>query len=121
MNEINIDDYINLIMKNNKVKGERCLLCHMNDTIENLIILDCKHYFHKDCLSSKKSIKCPYCDKKTNLLKPLIVKNKKDKKVKKGGKIKDKLCKVILKSGARKGEQCGRTNCGYHKKKDIIV
>lgn len=120
INDINIDDFINIINNNNKIKGEKCMVCHMNDSIDNMILLDCKHYFHTECikLGKKKSINCIYCGKKTIFKKQLIIKHK---PVKKKLKTKTNLCKTILKSGARKGMECGRINCGYHKNKDIII
>ena len=53
MTEINIDDYIAYINENNKIKGEKCMVCHMNDDEKNLLKLDCKHFFHKACIKKK--------------------------------------------------------------------
>ena len=33
----------------------------------------------------------------------------------------DNKCYIILKSGKRKGEECLRTNCRYHKKNITIT
>lgn len=104
MTDINIDDYISFINKNNNIKGEKCMVCHMNDSIDNLVKLSCNHYFHKSCLPKKNVFKCTYCNKKTKL--------KSSKKSTSGNK-----CKVILKSGKNKGKPCNRINCGYHKTK----
>lgn len=104
---INLDDILNEIKNNNKIKGEKCMICHMNDLKTNLLKLKCNHYFHSNCLNTNsknngKTIKCLYCDKKT------IFKNKINNDNK-------NLCNVILKSGKNKGKECGRKNCHYHK------
>tara|TARA_B110000858_G_C17637194_1_gene396295 strand:- start:360 stop:668 length:309 start_codon:yes stop_codon:yes gene_type:complete len=101
MTDINIEDYINYINNNNNIKGEKCMVCHMNDTLDNLVKLNCNHYFHKTCLPKKNIIKCLYCNKKTKLKSSKTVNNNK--------------CNVILKSGKNKGKVCNRINCGYHK------
>ena len=98
MSNINIDDYIILINNNNKVTGEKCLICHMNDSKDKLIQLGCKHYFHKNCLPKKKIIKCTYCNKK-HIFKNLSISGK---------------CIHLIKSGKNKGKVCNRTNCRYH-------
>tara|TARA_B100000767_G_scaffold271980_1_gene298721 strand:- start:733 stop:1029 length:297 start_codon:yes stop_codon:yes gene_type:complete len=98
MSNIDIDKYINLINNNNDIKGEKCLICHMNDLKKNLIQLNCKHYFHKSCLSNKKKIKCTYCKKKH------IFKNQ----------ACSEKCSNIIKSGKNKGKICNRINCRYH-------
>ena len=103
MTDINIDDYITYINNNNNIKGEKCMICHMNDTIDNLVKLSCNHYFHKSCLPKKNTVKCLYCNKKTKLQNTKKVSNNK--------------CKIILKSGKNKGKPCNRINCGYHKTK----
>lgn len=104
MIDINIDEIINSINQNNKLKGEKCMVCHMKDSNKNLIKLDCKHFFHNDCIQKKNNtITCLYCNKKTKLKKKITKTNDKN------------ICKVILKSGKNKGKSCGRTNCHYHK------
>tara|TARA_B110000902_G_C14036154_1_gene485989 strand:- start:213 stop:530 length:318 start_codon:yes stop_codon:yes gene_type:complete len=104
MTDINIDEYINYINNNNNIKGEKCMICHMNDTHNNLLKLNCNHYFHKHCLSKKMIIKCKYCNKKTKI-----------KSISKNISLKVK-CKIVLSSGKNKGNICNRINCGYHKK-----
>lgn len=80
---------------------EFCMICY--DT-ENTIKLKCGHVFHNECLYKLK--KCPYC------LSKLVKNNKKENKK---DLNKDNIkCKSILKSGVRKGKECGRINCGYH-------
>lgn len=115
---MDIEKLFELVKKENKIKGEKCMICHFA-TKKNMIKLNCNHYFHKECLGPKKKIKCLYCGKVTLLKKENKIINKKDKK--KSSKIKEIKCNAILKSGKRKGEICGRINCGYHKKKIINV
>ena len=31
------------------------------------------------------------------------------------------ICKIIIKSGPKKGQVCSRINCHYHKLKSIVV
>lgn len=93
---------LKMVNELNNVTGEKCLICHFPDSNKNLIKLDCNHYFHSKCLEYSKStsiIKCPYCDKKTKLVK----------------NIEQEICQVILKRGINKGKECGRSNCKYHK------
>lgn len=93
---MNFDDLEKYVVELNKKKNDNCcLVCHLGNEKE-CIKLKCNHYFHKECLKTLKN--CPYCNKKIIL--PIIEVN---------------LCKSILKSGKRKGEVCGRKNCGYHK------
>lgn len=80
-------------LKNNS-NDNCCLICYLGNEKECLKI-NCGHYFHLDCLNDLKF--CPYCNKK----------------IKK--KFNKNICKVILKTGKRKGLECGRNNCGYHK------
>ena len=57
--------------------------------------------FDSKCLNkTTNKIKCPYCQRITSI---------------KPNKIIQDTCKVLLTSGNRKGEYCGRTNCCYHK------
>ncbi len=110
---MDIEKLFDIVKKANKVKGEKCLICHFaNQT--NMIKLNCGHHYHKQCLGPKKRIKCLYCGKIT-LLKSKAKPKKKEKE--KEGHI----CTAILKSGKRKGEVCGRFNCGYHKNILITV
>ena len=99
-----IENLFNLVENMKLQKGELCLICQfpITDKKDNCI-LDCKHHFHSSCIQfkSKVSIICPYCNKVTF-----------NKNIKNNFNI----CKVILKSGKRKGEICNRKNCGYHKK-----
>jgi len=63
---IEFDKLLSIVNKLNDVKGEKCLICHFPDTDDNLIKLNCNHYFHPNCLGIKSSlIVCPYCERKT--------------------------------------------------------
>ena len=117
--------------------------------IKDNIKLKCGHYYHLDCVkfTRKTYYQCPYCEKKCrskkckakdcnnktftgdklcSLHKDYIKPKKSKKKLTKliidklEKQIIDKsICQTILKSGKRKGDVCGRKNCGYHNK--IIV
>lgn len=121
---MDIEKLFEFVKKENKIKGEKCMICHFASK-KNMVKLNCNHYFHKECLGPKKKIKCLYCGKITLLKKNNEVGsiNKKINKntVKKKNSKKEIKCKAILKSGKRKGEKCGRINCGYHKNKIINV
>jgi len=98
---MSFDDLLNYV-KNIETCEDPCMICYLGKK-EDLHKTSCGHYFHEDCLKGQK--KCPYCDKKLSSIK---------KKGKITLKSNDK-CSVILKSGTRKGQECGRTNCHYHK------
>ena len=89
-----------IIEKMDKSSKEKCLICHL--PIENdELILSCNHYYHSKCLNkTTNKIKCPYCQRIASI---------------KPNKIIQEDCKVLLTTGNRKGEYCGRTNCCYHK------
>ena len=94
------DSLYKIIEKMDQSAKEKCLICHL--PIENdELILSCNHYYHSKCLNkTTNKIKCPYCQRITSI---------------KPNKIIQDTCKVLLTSGNRKGEYCGRTNCCYHK------
>jgi len=101
------DKLLKLVNELNNVSGEKCLICHFPDKLENLVKLKCNHYYHSNCINSSKSesvIKCPYCDKKTKLQE-----NKPSE-----------ICQTILTKGINKGKSCNRPNCFYHKKAIIV-
>lgn len=98
----------NNILKEENINEEICNICHYK-TLNDKIILSCKHVFHKKCLKNLKN--CPYCGKKIEkppLEKPIIEKPPIEKQI-------NIICKVILKSGKNKGKECGRKNCLIHK------
>ena len=99
---MNFDSMYEMIEILNESTNEKCLICHL--PIENdELILSCNHYYHSKCLNKKTiKIKCHYCAK--------IVTEKK-----KNIKNITNECKVLLLTGIRKGEYCGRNNCYYHK------
>ena len=94
------DSLYKIIEKMDQSSKEKCLICHL--PIENdELILSCNHYYHSKCLNkTTNKIKCPYCQRIASI---------------KPNKIIQDTCKVLLTSGNRKGEYCGRTNCCYHK------
>lgn len=99
--DFDFDQIYSLIEKMNKSDKEKCLICHLPVDNDELI-LTCNHYYHSKCLNLKKKsgIKCPYCEKTVSI---------------KLSKTNDNSCKVIIKTGIRKGQYCGRNNCVYHK------
>lgn len=104
---IDFDKLYSLVENINKSSNEKCMICHFPVDSDELI-LSCKHYYHSSCLNKKTSkIICPYCEKSVTVqTKPKII-------IPSG-------CKVLLKSGVKKGEYCGRENCSYHKFSDNI-
>ena len=107
------DKLLAQVHKMNKISGEVCMICQFPDKVENLLQLDCKHYYHNNCIKRMKTsncsyIKCPYCKKKTILetINKYDIPNKKS--------ALGSICFTVLKSGPNKGMQCGRTNCKYH-------
>lgn len=94
------DSLYKIIEKMDQSSKEKCLICHL--PIENdELILSCNHYYHSKCLNkTTNKIKCPYCQRITEI---------------KPNKIIQDTCKVLLTSGNRKGEYCCGTNCCYHK------
>ena len=97
---MDFDSLYKIIEKMNQSSKEKCLICHL--PIENdELILSCNHYYHSKCLNkTTNKVKCPYCQRLVSI---------------KPNKIIQEDCKVLLTSGNRKGEYCGRTNCCYHK------
>ena len=94
------DSLYKIIEKLDQSSKEKCLICHL--PIENdELILSCNHYYHSNCLNkTTNKVKCPYCQRIASI---------------KSNKIIQEDCKVLLTTGNRKGEYCGRTNCCYHK------
>ena len=108
---IDFDSLYQMIENMDKSTKEKCLICHLPIEQDELI-LSCNHYYHSQCLNKKKyKITCPYCEKSVTTKEKVQELPKPTKAISSG-------CKVLLTSGARKGEYCGRNNCGYHK---IIV
>ena len=103
---------LNMVNKLNKIEGEKCMICHFPDKEENLLKLSCNHFFHSKCLcfdTTKSSINCPYCDKRTSLKYIFDIQRTQE----------NNLCLEKLKNGINKGKTCGRKNCKYHKTTDL--
>ena len=115
---MNFDELLNYCNKLNESVCEKCLICHI--PIENNhthLKFACSHYYHPECISNpsykwdtNKSYICMYCEKKS--IPTLITSNVINIE-------NNNSCKVIMKSGSKKGQECGRINCKYHK--NIIV
>lgn len=90
-----LEKYTNNLLKN--TNDNCCLICYLGNETE-CIKLNCGHYYHLNCINKLKN--CPYCNKKIN--KKII-------------NTSINICKTILKTGKRKGQECGRNNCRYHK------
>ena len=106
---MNFDELFEYCQNLNNSNSEKCLVCHIPvENTDKHIKLKCTHIFHPDCVKYKNgSLKCLYCEKSsipnkinwdTNiLLEPNEI-----------------SCKIILKTGLRKGQFCNRINCLYH-------
>jgi hypothetical protein len=103
MDNFDFDNVYNLVKKMNESKNEKCLICHFPLDKEELK-LNCSHQYHFDCFINVKN--CPYCGKSTK--KPIIKQKESNNKNNLG-------CNSIIKTGPKKGQICGRTNCSYHK------
>ena len=97
-----LEKYVNSIIK--EKNDNCCLICYLGNETE-CSKLSCGHYYHQKCLGNLKN--CPYCNKK-------ITVKKLNKKIVLTQN--ENICKTILKTGKRKGEECGRNNCKYHVK-----
>ena len=111
--------YNNIITEENIIE-DKCNICHFKTT-EDKIKLKCNHIFHKKCIGNtiSKIYNCPYCNK--IIVKEDIVKITENIKKVKETKVKDNICKKILKSGKNKGKECGRANCRYHNNNNNII
>ncbi len=107
---MNFDELFKYCEELNKSTAEKCLVCHI--PVENQdkhIKLKCTHIFHPECVKYKDgSLKCLYCEKtsipdKINWSQTILLKP---------GEV---ACKIVLKSGSKKGQYCNRINCKYHK------
>lgn len=112
--DFDFESLYSLVETMNKSTKEKCLICHFPIDNDELV-LTCNHYYHSKCLNKKtNNIKCPYCEKSVKIKKSDIK------------PIKNTIpngCKVLLTTGARKGEYCGRNKCPYHKlnKEKVVV
>ena len=132
--DILFNELYNNILKEESINEDICNICHYK-TVDDKIILSCKHVFHSKCLKNLKN--CPYCNKiiekpnNINIACKIILKSGKNKG-KECGRINCKIhknistenknkCIQILKSGKNKGKVCGRFNCGIHNKNIITI
>ena len=125
---------------NNDINEKLCLISG-DKLVDNYVTLGCGHTFNYDCLFNelinqrkvnrletqkvaKNQIKCPYCRTVHKGILPWYNNYKKIKNVnwiETNNKILVGGCKAILKSGKRKGQECGCSAkygdyCGKHKK-----
>ena len=125
---MNFQELLDYCTKLNNSTNEKCLVCHI--PIENNEIhlkFVCSHYYHIDCIGYKSGkMQCMYCEK-VSLPKIINIGNKNiNNTIINDTIINDTIindanvCKTIMKSGSRKGMECGRKNCKYHKN-DIVV
>ena len=105
---MDFDSLLNYCVELNNSTNEKCLVCHIpiENNDEHLKLL-CNHIFHKNCIGYKTgSIKCLYCEKKS--IPEIINGNNINKQT-------QLSCKVVLKTGTKKGQYCNRPECNYHK------
>jgi len=100
---MDFDTLLEYCNKLNESTNEKCLICHIPiNNNDSHIILECKHYYHTDCIGYRgKQIKCMYCEK-TSI--PSLF------------NYTQNICKYILLSGINKGNECARVHCSYHNK-----
>lgn len=106
---MNFDELFKYCHELNKSNSEKCLVCHIPiEKNHKHIKLICNHLFHPDCVNYHGgSIKCLYCEKVSF--------------PEKNNWNQNELCKIILKTGPKKGQFCNRKNCLYHKINSTIV
>ena len=117
---MNFDDLYNYCNKLNESICEKCLVCHIPiEKTDTHLKFDCSHYYHPECIVTKPQNKwiqnqsyiCMYCEKKSI---PTIINC--DNNITQSTRIlSSNQCNVIMKSGVKKGQECGRINCNYHK------
>lgn len=101
MEDFDFDKVYKMIADTYKTDKEKCLICH--SPLENKEIeLSCTHQYHFKCFNISKNNKCFYCGVK--------VKNNNNNII-----INDN-CQAIIKTGPKKGQVCGRSECKYHNK-----
>ena len=105
---MNFDELFKYCQELNKSNSEKCLVCHI--PVENKdkhIKLNCNHIFHPDCINYHGgSFKCLYCEK-TSIPEKI--------------NWNQLLCKIVIKTGLKKGQFCNRNNCLYHKIKPNVI
>ena len=105
---MNFDELFKYCEELNKSNSEKCLVCHIPiEKNDKYVKLNCSHIFHPECIKYHDgSIKCLYCEK-TSLPEKI--------------NWNQILCKIVLKTGPKKGQFCNRNNCLYHKIKPNII
>ena len=108
---MNFDELFNYCTKLNESSAEKCLVCHIPIEKDDMHIkLKCNHYYHPNCIKYiKGSVKCMYCEK---ISIPTIINNDNTLNI----IDMTNTCHVIMKTGLKKGMECGRMNCKYHNK-----
>ena len=110
---MNFQELLDYCTNLNNSTNEKCLVCHI--PIENNEVhlkFVCSHYYHIDCIGYKYGkVQCMYCEK---ISLPQIVNIGKNDSIINENIITNS-CKNIMKTGSRKGIECGRINCKYHK------
>ncbi len=103
---MNFDDLVSIINNIKDQKGEECMICMFPITDDSTLLkLSCNHFYHTSCLAKKNdAYTCPYCHKTTNIVVPKNI-----------VPLNINTCKSIIKSGANKGNVCGKINCNRHK------
>lgn len=127
---MNFDELLNYCNKLNESKYEKCLVCHVPIEPNDIHLkFKCSHYYHPDCIvtktnhkwDNKQSYMCMYCEKKSiptlinNIVNDNLINNVTNNVLQEN----NNSCKIIMKSGSKKGQACGRINCKYHN--NIIV
>ncbi len=115
---MNFEELLNYCTNINNSTDEKCLVCHIPvGSNDKHIKFKCSHIYHPECINYKSGCsKCLYCEK---ISIPTFINCPEIKPKTKNNK--NLVCKVILKTGEKKGKFCGRTNCSYHKSQNMIV
>ena len=108
---MNFEELLKYCTELNESKNEKCLVCHIPvDSDEKYIKLECSHIFHPDCIKYKSgSLKCLYCEKSST---PNLINYSNSNQLPLVPNL--IYCKMILKTGPKAGQPCGRLECKYH-------
>ena len=119
---MNFDELLNYCNKLNESKCEKCLICHVPIEPNDIHLkFKCSHYYHPDCITNpsykwntNQSYICMYCEKKSV---PTLINSNVTSNVLPEN---NNSCKVIMKSGSKKGKACERINCKYHNNNIVV-